>query len=118
MTTSPPTAPPSRFIQAFVFPLLVPVLVGIGSSAVTGAVLMTRLEERVSYLELQIQRHEQTLGRDMTRHESAFSTLTHRTDDQEQRLSKLEAMAEEARASLSEIRGDIKTLLRGKGQGQ
>lgn len=115
MTTSPP-ASTSRFIQAFVFPLLVPVLVGIGSSAVTGAVMMTRLEERVTYLESQIQRHEQALDRDMNRHESTFSTLTHRTDNQEQRLSKLEAMAEEARSSLAEIRGDIKTLLRGQGQ--
>lgn len=112
--STPPTPSLSRFIQTFVFPLLVPVLVGIGSSAVTGAVMMTRLEERVTYLESQIQRHEKALERDITRHESSFSTLTHRTDNQDQRLSKLEAMAEEARTSLSEIRADIKTLLRGQ----
>lgn len=112
--STPPTPSLSRFIQTFVFPLLVPVLVGIGSSAVTGAVIMTRLEERVTYLESQIQRHEKALERDITRHESSFSTLTHRTDNQDQRLSKLEAMAEEARTSLSEIRADIKTLLRGQ----
>lgn len=112
--STPPTPSLSRFIQTFVFPLLVPVLVGIGSSAVTGAVMMTRLEERVTYLESQIQRHEKALDRDIARHESSFSTLTRRTDNQDQRLSKLEAMAEEARTSLSEIRSDIKTLLRGQ----
>ena len=96
-----------KFVQAFVLPLLVPVLVGIGSAATTGMVMTVRLEERVSHLESQIQRHEQALDRDFTRHDQAVSELVKRTDDQERRL------AEETRASLAEIRVDIKTLLRG-----
>lgn len=102
-----------KFVQAFVLPLLVPVLVGIGSAATTGMVMTVRLEERVSHLESQIQRHEQALDRDFSRHDQAVSELVKRTDDQERRLAKLEGVAEETRASLAEIRVDIKTLLRG-----
>ncbi len=102
-----------RFVQGLVLPLLVPVLVGIGSAATTGMVMTARLEERVSHLESQMQRHEQTLNRDFTRHEQAVSYLVSRTDEQERRLAKLEGVAEETRTSLAEIRADIKTLLRG-----
>ena len=102
-----------RFVQTLVLPLIVPVLVGIGSAATTGMVMTARLEERVSHLESQIQRHEQALDRDFNRHEQAVSELGRRTDDQERRLAKLEGVAEETRASLAEIRADIKTLLRG-----
>lgn len=103
-----------KFVQAFVFPLLVPVLVGIGSAATTGMVMTARLEERVSHLESQIQRHEMALDRDFTRHEGALSEVIRRTDSQEQRLAKLEALVEELRASLGEIRADVKTILRGQ----
>lgn len=102
-----------RFVQGLVLPLLVPVLVGIGSAAISSMVMTARLEERVSHLESQMQRHEQTLDRDFTRHEQAVSYLVSRTDEQERRLAKLEGVAEETRTSLAEIRADIKTLLRG-----
>lgn len=106
-------SPIARFVQGLVLPLLVSVLVGIGSAATTGMVMTARLEERVSNLESKIEKHEQTLGRDFTRHEQAVSYLVRRTDEQERRLAKLEGVAEETRTSLTEIRADIKTLLRG-----
>lgn len=106
-------SPIVRFVQTILLPLLVPVLVGIGSAAIAGMVMTARLEERVSHLESQIQRHEQALDRDFTRHEGALSEVVKRTDSQEQRLAKLEALVEESQASLREIRADIKTLLRG-----
>ena len=106
-------SPIARFLQTTLLPLIVPVLVGIGSAATTGMVMTARLEERVSHLESQMQRHEQTLNRDFTRHEQAVSYLVSRTDEQERRLAKLEGVAEETRTSLAEIRADIKTLLRG-----
>ncbi len=106
-------SPIVRFVQTILFPLIVPVLVGIGSAAIAGMVMTARLEERVSHLKSQMQRHEQELDRDFTRHEGALSEVVRRTDSQEQRLAKLEALVEESRASLSEIRADIKTLLRG-----
>ena len=102
-----------KFFQSLVFPLLVPVLVGIGSAATTGVVMTARLEERVAHLETQIRRHEEVLDRDMTRHQGAYSDLAKRTEAQDQRLAKLEALTEESRKSLGEIRADIKTLLRG-----
>ncbi|WP_300909191.1 hypothetical protein, partial [uncultured Desulfovibrio sp.] len=70
-----------RFVQSLVLPLIVPVLVGIGSAAIAGMVMTARLEERVSHLESQIQRHEQALDRDFNRHEQAVSELGRRTDD-------------------------------------
>lgn len=106
-------SPIVRFVQTILLPLIVPVLVGIGSAAIAGMVMTARLEERVSHLESQMQRHEQALNRDFTRHEVALSEVVRRTDSQEQRLAKLEALTEESRTSLSEIRADIKTLLRG-----
>lgn len=106
-------SPIVRFVQTILFPLIVPVLVGIGSAAIAGMVMTARLEERVSHLESQMQRHEQALDRDFSRHEQAVSQLNRRTDDQERRLAKLEGVAEETRTSLAEIRADIKTLLRG-----
>ncbi len=101
-----------RFAQAFIFPLMVPVLVGIGSAAVTGVVMTARLEERVAHLESQMRRHEQVLDRDILRHEAVVSDLTQRVGIHDQRLSKLEALVEESHTSLTEIRADIKTLLR------
>lgn len=106
-------SPIARFLQTTLLPLIVPVLVGIGSAAISSMVMTARLEERVSHLESQMQRHEQTLNRDFTRHEQAVSYLVSRTDEQERRLAKLEGVAEETRTSLAEIRADIKTLLRG-----
>lgn len=106
-------SPIARFLQTTLLPLIVPVLVGIGSAAISSMVMTARLEERVSHLESQMQRHEQTLDRDFTRHEQAVSYLVSRTDEQERRLAKLEGVAEETRTSLAEIRADIKTLLRG-----
>lgn len=103
-----------KFVQTFVLPLLVPVLVGIGSATTTVMVVNARLEERVSSLESQIQRHEVALERDFTRHDQVVSELTRRTSEQEQRMAKLDTIVEELRASLGEIRADVKTILRGQ----
>lgn len=103
-----------KFVQTFVLPLLVPVLVGIGSATTTVMVVNARLEERVSYLETRVQQHEMALERDFTRHDQVVAELTRRTNDQEQRMAKLEALVEELRASIGEIRADVKTLLRGQ----
>ena len=102
-----------RLMQAFILPLIVPVLVGIGSAAITGMVMTARLEERVAHLESQMLRHEKALDRDISRNESSVSDLARRSDSQDQRLAKLEALVQESQASLGEIRADIKILLRG-----
>ena len=47
-----------RLLVQILIPVLVPVLVGIGSAAVTGSVMMVRLEERVSTLERDVARYE------------------------------------------------------------
>lgn len=87
------------FVKIFIYPLLIPVLVGIGASAITSAVLIGRLEERVSFVELRAAKHEQ-----------AIEYLRNRTEEQEQHLTRFEAGLEDIR----EIKGDLKTLLQKK----
>ena len=63
-----------KYIQSVVIPLLVAILVGIGSSAVTSAIYIGRMDERLSSLE-----------NTQARHEGMFTTLRDRTDDHERR---------------------------------
>lgn len=87
------------FMKVFIFPLLVPVLVGIGASAITSAVLIGRLEERVTTAESRV-----------TRHEERLEYLRSRTEDQERQLARLETTL----ATIAEIKTDLKELLRKK----
>lgn len=73
----------------------------------------SRLVERTAHLEKQIERHEKALDRDFARHEATVADIAHKTDDQEKRLTRLEALFTETQALLSEIRTDVKILLRG-----
>lgn len=99
----------------FVVPIAASIVVGIGTSFASIWLLTSKLESRVDHLEVQIERHEKALDRDFLRHEQVVATLSNKTDDQERRLTRLEALVNEAQATLSEIRSDIKTLLRGSG---
>lgn len=87
------------FMKVFIFPLLVPVLVGIGASAITSAVLIGRLEERVTTAESRV-----------TRHEERLEYLRSRTEDQERQLARLETTL----ATIAEIKTDLKELLHKK----
>lgn len=87
----------SEYIKTFVIPLLVPVLVGIGSSSITSSVLTARLEERIVSVEIRARQHEERL-----------EYLRTRTEDQERQLAKFES----AFAAIAEIKTDVKMLLR------
>lgn len=87
----------SDFIKIFIFPLLVPVLVGIGSSAITSAALIGRLEERIVSMETRARQHEERL-----------EYLRTRTEDQERQLARFEGTI----AAISEIKLDLKELLK------
>lgn len=93
------------------FPLTVSVLVGIGSAAIMGSVLVVRLDERVSTLERDVARHEATIEKELRRMEGANIQNAQRTDDQERRLTHLETVLNGLRNDFSEVRADIKTLL-------
>lgn len=97
----------------FVLPILVPVGVGLGSAVIATKIMVEKLDTRVTHLEFQIARHEKALDRDFARHEATVADISHKTDDQEKRLTRLEALFTETRALLSEIRTDVKILLRG-----
>lgn len=74
---------------------------------------LEKLETRIPPLETMMQRHEKALERDFTRHEQTVLALSVKTDDQEKRLTRLETLVGETQALLTEIRADVKILLRG-----
>ena len=82
--------------------LAVSVVVGLGSAAITGGIMLVRVEERVAHIE-----------RVSTRHETMISETNRRDSDQERRLVKGESLIESMRGDLSEIKADVKTLIRG-----
>ena len=88
-----------KYIQSVVIPLLVAILVGI---AVTSAIYIGRMDERLSSLE-----------NTQARHEGMFTTLRDRTDDHERRLAKTEATMDAVSLDLREIKADVKSLVRG-----
>ena len=109
-------------------------ILGLGSAALTGWVMVQLLDSRVTILETKvkeqspltgkvdklettIERHEKALDRDFLRHEQIVAGLSVKTEDQEKRLTRVEALVGEVQATLKEIQMDIKTLLRGKPTG-
>lgn len=72
-----------------------------------------KLVERTGQLEEQINRHEKALDKDFARHEQTVAYISHKTDDQEKRLTRLETLVNETQVLLTEIRADVKILLRG-----
>ncbi|MCX4310277.1 MAG: hypothetical protein OSJ28_08255 [Desulfovibrio sp.] len=72
-----------------------------------------KLVERTGQIESQIARHEKALDKDFARHEVSMTELSHKTDDQEKRLTRLETLVNETQVLLTEIRADVKILLRG-----
>ena len=99
-------------IVRFVLPVLAPVIVGIGSAIIATLITTERLEGRLTHVEDQIQRHERVIEKEFSRHEQNTKILSEKTDDQEKRLTRQEAIVGETQKMLSEIRSDIKTLLR------
>lgn len=131
-----PALPPKETIRnlalRFGGTLLASMILGLGSAALTGWVMVQLLDNRVTILETKVQaqspltgkvdklettieRHEKALDRDFLRHEQIVAGLTVKTEDQEKRLTRVEALVGEVQATLKEIQMDIKTLLRGKG---
>lgn len=116
-----------KFAMAIAAPLIVSVL---GSGFTIYAMVqtldtrLTNLENkmqvqeplgtRIAQLEITIDRHEKALDRDFLRHERIVANLANKTEDQERRLTLLEAHFGETQALIVEIRSDIKTLLTGK----
>lgn len=114
----------------FGLPLLVPLLIGLGSSVIASREMNGKLDTRVTTLEAKVKeyqplpgkierlettidRHEKALDRDFLRHEELVRALSSKMDDQEKRLTRLETLVGETQNLLSEIRTDVKILLRG-----
>lgn len=74
---------------------------------------LEKLGEKIPPLETMMERHEKALERDFARYEHIVIGLSGKTDDQEKRLTRLETLVGETQNLLSEIRADVKILLRG-----
>lgn len=121
--------PTRKAIFNFALPVLAPAIVAVATTVVSFRSFSERTEARVSYLEaqvldkqlptriasleVQIEKHEKTIEKDFGRHERTVQELSHKTDDQEKRLTRLETLVSETQHLLSEIRADVKILLRG-----
>lgn len=85
----------------YVLPLLIPILVAVGSAAVTTSIAMARLEERMTNLERSFsERLQDTIE------------LRARNTEYERRISRVESLAEATQRRLDEIGSDVKTLLK------
>lgn len=118
-----------QITSKFILPILVPLCIGLGSAVITSKEMNAKLDIRVATLETavitgdlphkvvemrtQLDRHEKALDRDFARHEATVADISHKTEDQEKRLTRLEALFTETQALLAEIRTDVKILLRG-----
>lgn len=100
------------FLLRSAAPVLASCLLGLGSAVITSMMFNERIDGRVRHLEVQIEKHEKALERDFNRHEQAVSSLASRTDEQERRLTRLETLMDEVHSTLTEIRTDVKSLLR------
>lgn len=87
-------------------------LIGFGSAVITSIKLNERLDARVGHLETAISEHKNILSKDFDRHDDTVAALANKTDDQERRLVRLEAMMDGVQTTLAEIRADVKQLLR------
>lgn len=109
---SPGSGTSGNWLVQIVIPLIISVLVGIGSAAIMGSVLVVRLDERVSTLERDVARHEAAIEKELRRIETTEASISKRTDEQERRIVLLESALERLRGDVGEIKADVKSLLR------
>lgn len=85
--------------NALILPLFIPIIIGMGSSAMTSYVLVSRIEERLIHIEKRIDKQE-----------VSSEYLRMRTEEQERHIVRLDG----AISVLAEIKSDIKALIKGK----
>lgn len=93
-------------------PICACAVTGVGSSLVSTMLLTEKIQGRVAHLEVQIEKHEERLDKDFAKHDATVTALMARTDDQERRITRTETMLEGVQSTLTEIRADVKQLLR------
>ncbi len=103
-------------VGKFALPVLAASCIGMGGALYSGLQSLGSLDTRLAHVELQINRHEKALDKDFMRHEQTVAEISHKTDDQERRLTRLEALVSQTQEMLTEIRSDVKILLRGSQQ--
>ena len=92
----------TEYLKAFVVPLVVQVLVGLGAASLAIAAFNARLEARIASVEMRSQEHDQRL-----------EYLRTRSEEQGRQLARFEAALDD----ISEIKADVKVLLRsGRGK--
>lgn len=89
----------TEYFKAFVVPLVVQVLVGLGAASLAIASFNARLEARIAHIEMRSQEHDQRLEH-----------LRTRSEEQGRQLARFEAALDD----ISEIKADVKSLLRGR----
>ena len=83
------------FFDRFIIPLLVPVLIGAGAASITSLVFMGRMDERLSFVEMRVQKTEDRL-----------ETLRVKSAEHDMNNVRMEALAR----TLDAMQKDIRTL--------
>lgn len=96
----------TRLALRVAIPGIISIAICIGSALATSVVLTGRLEERLTGLKDSLDKHDATRQEEILR-------LTARTENHEQRLTRLEAHFDTVQETLGEIRSDVKIILRG-----
>lgn len=98
----------------FVAPICACAVTGIASGIIFYMIFVERIDGRVRNLESQIVKHEKRLEKDFTKHDDVVSSFVSRIEGHERRLTRMETLMDGVNATLSEIRSDVKMILRGQ----
>lgn len=92
-----------------VFTVVVPLLITLAGNYYGNQLSIARMDERIAIIQKEVARHELERGQDIQR-------LLSSKEDHAQRIVRLEASLDGIHMSLSELKEDIKTLIKGKHQ--
>ena len=85
------------YLKAFALPIIMQICVGLGSAGIAAVAINARIEERIVHIE---QRNQEQ--------DTRLEALRQRSEDLGLQMARLESM----RSDLSEVKGDVKSLLR------
>lgn len=90
-----------------IFTVVVPLLISVSGAYLSNQLAVARMDERIASIKENNARHEMERGRDI-------QVLLTSREDHAQRIIRLEASLDAIHVMLSEMKGDLKSLLKGE----
>lgn len=105
-----------RIIRGMIVRVAIPVvtscLIGLCSAVISGIIFNERIDARVSHLEHEIQKYNDSFTREVERQSKMIQNNSTHMEDHERRITRLETLMDSVNVTVSEIRTDVKQLLR------